>query len=84
MTDKIPESLPDIKYDNTKVYIQFSDVHGRGVFAKNPRFEINYKELYGKVIANKVIKIDEEILVDYGPHYSFPKGKMTNHEDSPR
>jgi SET domain-containing protein len=153
MTDKIPENLPDIKYDNTKVYVQFSDVHGRGVFAKNPielhdvietfpitpclfrtnyqgdptvihysfvndachceecnkhgpliylssgyanmynhqdpessnaRFEINFKELYGKVIANKTIKIDEEILVDYGPHYSFPKGKVTNHEDSPR
>jgi hypothetical protein len=155
MTDKNnPDKKPlDITYDNTKVYVKFSDIHGRGVFAKKPielneiveifpltpcifrtnyqgdptvmhygfvndacsceecqkhgpliylssgyanmynhqepetsnaRLEINFKELYGKVIATKTTKIDEEIVIDYGPNYNFPKGKITNHEDSPR
>ena len=153
MSDKTKENLPDIVYDNTKVYVKFSDVHGRGVFAKEPtemhtvlevfpitpcvfrtnyqgdptvihysfinegcpceeckkhgpliylssgyanmynhqdgeslnaRFEINFKELYGKIIATKTIKKDEEIFVNYGPNYTFPKGEITNHEDSPR
>lgn len=144
---------PNDKFDCSKVYVQFSDVHGRGVFAKEPidagdviekfpltpaifrtnyqgdpvvihysfindtcnteeckkhgymiylssgysdmynhqsaegvnaRFEINFKQLYGEVIATHTIKKDEEILVDYGPNYNFPQGEVINHEDSPR
>ena len=42
MTDKNnPDKKPlDITYDNTKVYVKFSDIHGRGVFAKKP-IELN-------------------------------------------
>lgn len=143
----------DLKFDSSKVCVKFSDIHGRGVFTKQPielnevieifpltpcvfrtnyqgdptvihygfvndncpceeckkhgpqiylssgygnmynhqeaetcnaRLEIDFNELYGKVIANKTIKIDEEIVIDYGPNYNFPQGKITNHEDSPR
>ena len=146
-------AIPDTIFTNDKVYVKFSDIHGRGVFAKKPieghevieqfpltpsmfrtnyqgdptvihysfineackceeckkhgwliylsagyasmynhqdadtsvaRFELNFKELYGKVIATRTIKIDEEITVYYGPNYSFPKGEVINHEDSPR
>tara|TARA_Y100000004_G_C8877268_1_gene396012 strand:- start:286 stop:738 length:453 start_codon:yes stop_codon:yes gene_type:complete len=143
----------DIHFDISKVYLKFSDIHGRGVFAKHPidlgdtievfpltpcafrthyqgdptimhyawvrdncpcdeckkhgfqmylssgyanmynhqepdkcnaRIEIEHKDLYGKVIANKTIKIDEEIVIYYGPNFSFPKGEVINHENSPR
>lgn len=152
-TDKKKIDIPNMRFENTKVYVKFSDIHGRGGFASKPidlhevietfplvpsvfrtnyqgdpvvihysfindacpcedckkhgnviylssgyanmynhqeaeyanaRFEINYKELYGKIIATKTIKIDEEIVVYYGPNYSFPEGQVINHEDSPR
>ena len=145
--------LPKYKFDSSKVCVKFSDIHGRGVFAKQPidmgeeielfpltpskfrtnyqgdpvvihygfvndacdcdeckahgfiiylssgyanmynsqppekcnaDFEIDFKQLYGKVIAKHTIKIDEEIVVYYGPNFNYPAGEIINHEDSPR
>ena len=56
----------------------------KGAKIATVRFDINFKELYGKVIAKHTIKIDEEILVYYGPNFNYPKGEVINHEDSPR
>tara|TARA_B100002019_G_C21167295_1_gene546539 strand:- start:490 stop:969 length:480 start_codon:yes stop_codon:yes gene_type:complete len=147
------ENTSEINFDSSKVCVKFSDIHGRGVFAKetfdmhtvlevfpitpcvfrtnyqgdptvvhysfindacdceecqkhgflihlssgygnmynhqhpencNARLEINYKELYGKVIAIKTIRMNEEITVYYGPQYNFPEGEIIQHEDSPR
>ena len=144
--------LPNIRFDSSKVYVKFSNVHGRGVFAKEPieagsyieifpltpasfrtkyqgdfnfvhyafvnsacpceeckrhgyliyissgfanmynhqtppknnaKFIMDYKNLCGKVEALKIIKKDEEILVDYGPKFSFPDGEIINHDAPP-
>ena len=145
------KDIPD--FDSEGVYVKFSDINGRGVFAKetfamhevletfpltpcvfrtnyqgdptvihysfindachcedckkhghviylssgygnmynhqdaetcNARLEMNYKELYGQVIATKTIKKDTEVTIYYGPTFNFPKGEVINHEDSPR
>lgn len=50
----------------------------------NARIELNYKDLYGKIIAKKSIHKDEEIFISYPSTALFHNGVVTNHENSPR
>jgi hypothetical protein len=50
----------------------------------NARIELNYKDLYGKIIAKKPIRKDEEIFISYPSTALFHNGVVINHENSPR
>jgi len=50
----------------------------------NARIELNYKDLYGKIITTKRIHKDEEIFITYSSTELFHNGVVTNHENSPR
>ena len=50
----------------------------------NARIELNYKDLYGKVIAKKPIRQNEEIFITYPSTVLFHNGVVVNHEDHPR
>jgi hypothetical protein len=50
----------------------------------NARLELNYKDLYGKIIAKKHIRKDEEIFISYPSTALFHNGVVTNHENPPR
>lgn len=143
--------MPNINFDSSNIYVGKSDIHLRGVFAKedmasnttievfpitptffrtkyqadpqilsygfindgcpckecakhgyviylasgfgsmynhqpepNAKIELNYRDLYGKIIAKKSIRKDEEIFITYPSTFLFPNGVVVNHEDSPR
>lgn len=50
----------------------------------NARVELNYKDLYGKIIAKKFIHKDTEIFLSYPSTSLFHNGVVINHENSPR